>query len=425
MSGAFYGSLAASASVFVAILTALLVNNYVQIKSDRRQIQYELNRIEADLNGLRDRRDDYQETVDNLVEKRESDYREKAKEQVDEFIDSEIPTEFTRPIEKLTIDELYQRLIDFHDCGSAEELEDSPVNFHHKEILEERMDEIEDKILTEIIPSFASKYEGDGWDPTSDSAHTSFFERVADLENEEGRSDEESVSVEDDKVSDVEVKAEGIGREPLELSDFLNKYKQRYGIDDLDDKTQDFLEKQYEDVVDKNIYPNTSLSSSLNNTPNSYSSLQSGFIDAALTADSAGGIDDSLLKFPSVATNTVLGLNVQEQQRLEKAREDLQNKKNEIKIREQRRDRLKREQKQLDPEDLNTTLITNIITILLSVVVPIAAYLDTVTEFTISELSWVNIWMITGSWVLGLLIVFIAIYLRLNGDIQESAGEEL
>ena len=142
MSGAFYGSLAASASVFVAILTALLVNNYVQIKSDRRQIQYELNRIEADLNGLRDRRDDYQETVDNLVEKRESDYREKAKEQVDEFIDSEIPTEFTRPIEKLTIDELYQRLIDFHDCGSAEELEDSPVNFHHKEILEERMDEM-------------------------------------------------------------------------------------------------------------------------------------------------------------------------------------------------------------------------------------------------------------------------------------------
>ena len=86
MSGPFYGSLAASASVFVAILTALLVNNYVRIKSDRRQTKNELNRIEENLDGIEERREDYQETVNNLVEKREADYKEKAEDQTDEFI---------------------------------------------------------------------------------------------------------------------------------------------------------------------------------------------------------------------------------------------------------------------------------------------------------------------------------------------------
>ncbi len=125
MSGAFYGSLAASASVFVAILTALLVNNYVRIKSDRRQVKNELNRIEEDPEGLRDQRDNYQETVDNLVEKRESDYRGKAEENVDELVEN-ITLVASKPIEKLTVDELYQELLDRHDCDSAKELEEEP-----------------------------------------------------------------------------------------------------------------------------------------------------------------------------------------------------------------------------------------------------------------------------------------------------------
>ncbi len=64
MSGAFYGSLAASASVFVAILTALLVNRYVQIKADRRQLTQRINEKERQLEDLKDDRDEYQEIVE-------------------------------------------------------------------------------------------------------------------------------------------------------------------------------------------------------------------------------------------------------------------------------------------------------------------------------------------------------------------------
>jgi chromosome segregation ATPase len=132
MSGPFYGSLAASASVFVAILTALLVNNYVRVKSDRSQTESELNRIQEELEGLRDRRDDDEETIDTLVEKREADYREKAEKHVNEFIESEIPSEYIKPIEELSVDEFYQDLTEFHNCESSEELEHSPINLHHR-----------------------------------------------------------------------------------------------------------------------------------------------------------------------------------------------------------------------------------------------------------------------------------------------------
>lgn len=131
MSGPFYGSLAASASVFVAILTALLVNNYVRIKSDRRQTDKELDRVKEELQRLRTQRDNHQETVDELEEKRESDYREDAKERVDEFIEHEGYWNVKKPIEKLTVDELYHELIESQDCDSAEELEEEPFRPRH------------------------------------------------------------------------------------------------------------------------------------------------------------------------------------------------------------------------------------------------------------------------------------------------------
>jgi len=225
MSGAFYGSLAASASVFVAILTALLVNNYVQIKSDRRHVKNELDRIEEDLEGLRDRRDDHQETVDNLVEKREADYREKAKKQVNEFIDNEIPSEYSKPIENLSVDELYQDLIDFHNYGSAEELEDSPINLHHRELLEEKIDDIEDKILNKIVLSFASKYEGEGWDPESDPYDTTLFEKSAEMEDEEDgnvKEEDEDEDQTEDGESDIVVEVDS-ERDILEEDEFIEK----------------------------------------------------------------------------------------------------------------------------------------------------------------------------------------------------------
>ena len=113
---------------------------------------------------------------------------------------------------------------------------------------------------------------------------------------------------------------------------------------------------------------------------------------------------------------SVLGLNSREKQKLEEAEQDHRDKEIEIKTLQQRKDRLEREKERLQPEDLNTTLYANVATIVFSVVVPIFAYLGTVSSFTISELAWVQTWMIAVSWLLGLFTVFVAIYLRINND---------
>jgi len=72
-----------------------------------------------------------------------------------------------------------------------------------------------------------------------------------------------------------------------------------------------------------------------------------------MPADRAGALDNPMI--PDIdysAINTVLGLSVQEQQKLEKARENLQDKENEIEILEERKSRLEREKERLHPEEL-------------------------------------------------------------------------
>ena len=71
---------------------------------------------------------------------------------------------------------------------------------------------------------------------------------------------------------------------------------------------------------------------------------------------------------------------------------------------------------------MNSTLWVNVATIILLVVVPVAAYLDTVTEFTITQLHFLNIGWIFASWLFGLIIVFGAIYWEINNssDVEEE-----
>lgn len=129
------------------------------------------------------------------------------------------------------------------------------------------------------------------------------------------------------------------------------------------------------------------------------------------------------INFPS--PDPVLGLNTKEKQKLAEEKEDLRDVENEINILEKREERLERELEGLNPEDLNSTLWANVATIVLSVVVPVAAYLDTVTEFTVAELSFINTWWIFTSWLIGLIIVFGAIYWKINNsNDDEEEGEE-
>jgi hypothetical protein len=386
MGGPFYGSLAASASVFVAILTALLVNNYVQIKSDRRRIINELDRIEEDLEGLKDRRDEYQDTVDTLVEKRESDYKNRANKQVDEFIQSEVPSEYSKPIENLDVEEVYQDLIEFHHCEDADELEDSDINYHHRDILEDRLSGIKNEILEEYIPSFASDYEHDGWEYNFDE--------------DDPRPDAFKKMIEE--------------RDPLSLDEFLQEYKNEHNLNDLEDRTIDALEREYDRTVDKNPNPNSS-SSDTNDFSSVVSSefLQQGVIDAAVLAD------QPLAEIEPASSNIVIGLNVREQQKLADSRRDLRDKENEIKTLKRRKNRLERQKERLHPEDLTPTLIANVATIVFSVVIPVFVYLLFVTNSTVPlpESLWiishteVNVFI---SWVLGLCVVFESIHARIN-----------
>lgn len=431
MSGPFYGSLAASASVFVAILTALLVNNYVRIKSDRRQTQKELSRVNEELQRLRTQRDNHQGTVDELEEKRESDYREDAKERVDEFIEHKEYWNVKKPIEKLTVDELYHELIEGQDSDSPEELEEEPFRPRHRNLLEERLDEIYDDILDKIIPSFAKDYEGEGWDPEGE------FSSLA--EAMEGQAEDGDSDGEEDDEPDITVKAEPRERDVLKLEEFIERYKEEHGLNTLHDKTRQALKKQYRKVVDKNPNPYPSSRSyglsrrlqqdatnpwdPLNHRPSELQRLGS-------TVDEIGSMNEPVqgLNFPS--SEPVLGLNAEEEQKLEEEQKDLREVKNEISILEKREERLERELEGLNPEDLNSTLGANVVTIVLSVVVPVVAYLDTATEFTISQLHFVNIWWIFTSWLIGLIVVFAAIYWKINNanddgkDPQEDLDTE-
>ena len=420
MSGAFYGSLAASASVFVAILTALLVNNYVQINSDRRQIRNELDRIEENLEGLKDRKEDYEDTVNTLVEKREADYRAKAEEQVNEFLESEVPSEYSKPVENLTVEELYQDLIDFHNCDSSENLEDSPINLHHRDILEEQIDEIESQVLKEVIPSFASKYEGDGWDPDSDPDRMGLaekFEKLAEADEEE-EGEQKSGGDED---SDSVIEIGDLEKDPIDLDEFIEKYKEEHGLDSLDDKSRDALETHYDDVVDKYPYEDDSPSKSTSGTSGNgpLGPIQRGIWQATLVAQQARETESLLEDMEYSSEPSILGLNVRERQKLGEARENLRDAENEIQILESREKRLEREKEGLHPEDLAPTLVANVATIVLSVVVPIFIYLIFVTNSQVPVPSWA--WIISHtevnvflSWLLGLFIVFESIHARIN-----------
>lgn len=297
--------------------------------------------------------------------------------------------------------------------------------------MEERVDEIYDKILDDIILSFAKEYEGKGWNPDPEGEFTSLAEAVEEQEQEE---DDDSDSGED-ADSDITVKTGPRERDVLELEEFIEKYKEKHGLNTLHDKTRQVLKEQYRKVVDKNPNPYSSspsyglgrrLERDIANPLDSLNQRPSGLQGLGFAVDEVDSMTEPMqgINFPS--PEPVLGLNPKEKQKLEEEQENLREVKNEINILENREQRLKRELDGLNPEDLNTTLWANVVTIVLSVVVPVAAYLDTVTEFTIPQLHFINTEWIFTSWLIGLIIVFASIYWKINhgNDDEEDPQED-
>ena len=392
MTGAFYGSLAASASVFVAILTALLVNNYVQIKADRRQLTQRINEKERQLKDLKEDRDDHQEIIDQIREEKEQEHREEAEDNIDQFINDHLSSEFHCPIEKLTVDDLYDELLDYRDCEDAGELEDSEEYEHHKDVLEDRLESIKDVVVNRTVQEFASRHEGDG--------RELFQEREERTQEDEER---------DEKVEEF-LEAMKEDHEPLQLGEFIEKYKEEYDLEELDDRTEELLEDEYDEVVDKDYSSDKTMSdvfSPMNRTVASK-------IQSAMAVAQAGRGTESA--FDSFDPGDI-GVD-QRERKYERERDKLVQAKSEIESLERDKEDLERQKQRLNPGDLTSTLLANAATIFLSVVIPMSAYLATEIGLTITVpqlLSYteVNVFL---SWLLGLIIVFIAIYLRLNGD---------
>lgn len=383
MSGPFYGALAASASVFVAILTALLVNNYIQIKSERRQLTRRINQVKRDLKDLREDKGDYQSTVDEIRKQRQQESRKEAEDNVDKFIDDYLSEDFHQPIENLTVDDLYDELLDYYGYASADELEEDEDEQHHKGVLEDRKEKIEDLVLNRTVRNFAAKYE--------DRAQVE-----NPLEN-----DDADFSEEEERYLD------GVDF-GMDLEDFVEKYKQRYEVDDLDDRTEQLLEKEYNEVVAEDEGDDDS--SMADAFPPTEQEVVEILQDALGSKASELGTD--------TATETLGDLAEEErrERQYENARDNLVQTKSEIESLERTKSDLEQQKEGQHPEDLKPTLYVNAATIFLSVVVPMAAYLDSVTEFTITQLSFINIWMIGGSWLLGLIIVFVALYCRIENE---------
>lgn len=394
MSGPFYGSLAASASVFVAILTALLVNNYVQIKSDRRQTNTELDRVEEELTKFENQQETYQDTIDDLTGKRERRYKENARERVQDFLKNQVPSQISTPIEKLDIDTVYHQLSNYHGFDSPQEMEQSDENYH-RQLLEDSYNQIEQSVLQDITSSFAKTYLGTGErSKTKEIESDALKEIIEETSNEEDSEDHDTSTPED-----IEVHAEGVDEDPdpVQLEEVIQDYKEEYNLQTLEPETKQALEHQYNEIIDQS----------------QIQKLQ-GTIQEIRENRTTFPFND-VFDSPDIST----GLGIQEKSRLEEARKDLTYAENQIKTLERRQNRLQDELSGLKPEDLVPTLVANVATIILSVVVPITAYLLFTTETQIIVPNWLWILALTEvyvflSWLAGLGVVFESIHARIN-----------
>jgi hypothetical protein len=136
--GAFYGSLAAAASVFIGILSAFLVNSLVTTRQEQRQLQRRRERIESELEGLRAQREKYQERVDEIKADRRSREANRTNQYVDRFISDRVDADgFATPPECTNSALIVEEFAEFRDYDSVDTLSDV-----EREVLNNRQNEI-------------------------------------------------------------------------------------------------------------------------------------------------------------------------------------------------------------------------------------------------------------------------------------------
>jgi len=148
--GGFYGSLAASASVFIAISSAYLVNKIINSSQRHSQLQDELQHTENRLEGLRARREKHEGRMNELEDRWREQRLEAIYEQVDDFIEDHIGSEYHEPPEIVDFEEIKSEFAVFVQ-QPVEELADEV-----DEVLRDRLTEIQLQLSSAAASSFIS-----------------------------------------------------------------------------------------------------------------------------------------------------------------------------------------------------------------------------------------------------------------------------
>lgn len=139
---AFYDALAASASVFIGILTALLISNLSTMTTARGRIARRITAIDARCENLNH--------IEEVWETRE---QQDIKERVEDFIDQHVGSDFIAPIEHINHGYLLEKLANYLEC----EVED--LNQYHEDSLQNRMAEIETELVDAVVEAISSDYD--------------------------------------------------------------------------------------------------------------------------------------------------------------------------------------------------------------------------------------------------------------------------
>ncbi|MFC7078310.1 coiled-coil domain-containing protein [Haloarcula halophila] len=148
MVSGFYGALAASASVFIGILTALLASNLSNLNAQRERIDRRIGTIDSRLENLNKQYEHFRDTIEEIREQQQAEQRcEQAEEEVDNFIEEHIRVEFTADPDELTPRMLQRELADYLDVDR--------LNEEQHNVLQERYEDIQSALTT------TSSYGGD------------------------------------------------------------------------------------------------------------------------------------------------------------------------------------------------------------------------------------------------------------------------
>lgn len=129
----FYGVLATTASIFVGILTAYLVNRLSDLKSERSRLKQRIEAIDAELRVLQLRHDF---RIGRLEETEERWKRQDAEDAVDNFIEYTVGRDWNPSPDKVSIGDALDALVDHQNIAEDELIQ------HHMDVIEERWDEI-------------------------------------------------------------------------------------------------------------------------------------------------------------------------------------------------------------------------------------------------------------------------------------------